>query len=266
MIKTLKEILSRYTPATYVVKKTRTQDGVDGRVVAYADKDSSVAEQYRALRTGLYSLSPEKPIKTIVITSTQSKEGKTLTACNLAYTLCLDMEKKIALIDADLRRASVHAVFGLSKKPGFSDILSGAVGLEHFLAKSAFGNLYIIPSGTLIDNPSELLSSAKIRTVIDILKSRFDYIIFDTPPVINVTDASVLGYICDAVILVVKAGATPKDMVEEAFNLLKRAHAEPKACILTDNVIPFHHYYMSKYRYYYRYRYNYSYKKKPAAP
>jgi capsular exopolysaccharide synthesis family protein len=258
-----KQILSYYAPAAYVVRKMKTDSGVDGRLVAYTDNDSAIAEQYRVLRTGLYSLSPDKRIKAITITSTQTKEGKTITACNLAYTLSLDTEKRVVLIDADLRRASVHAVFGLPRKPGFSDVLSDTASLEHFLAKPAFGNLYIIPSGTLIENPSELLSSAKIRTSIDILKSRFDYVIFDTPPAINVTDASVLGAVCDAVILVVRAGATPKDMVDEAFGLLKRAHAEPKACILTDVVIPVHHYYMSKYRYYYRYRYSSSYKSKP---
>ena len=262
MIKNLRAIVSFYNPNAYVVKKIRTDDGIDGRLISYTDSDSAIAEQYRSLRTGLYSLSPEKKIKTIVITSTQSKEGKTITACNLSYTISQDTEKKIILIDADLRRASVHGVFGLPRKPGFSDVLCDKIGLEHFLAKPAFGNLYVIPSGTLIESPSELMSSARIKTSIDIIKSRFDYVIFDTPPVVNVTDASILGSICDVVLLVVRAGVTPKDMIDEAFNLLKRAQAEPKACILTDVIIPVHHYYMSRYRYYYRYKYGSSYKSK----
>ena len=261
-MKDLKSILSYYTPNSYVIKKLKTENGIDGRLVAYTDHDSAVAEQYRALRTGLYSLSPEGKMKTITITSTQSKEGKTITACNLAYTLSLDTEKKIILVDADLRRASIHGVFGLPRKPGFSDVISDKVGLEHFLARPAFGNLYVIPSGTLVENPSELLSSTRIKTCIDIMKSRFDYVIFDTPPVINVTDASILGSICDAVLLIVRAGVTPKDMIDEAYNLLKRAHAEPKAAILTDIMIPIHHYYMSRYRYYYRYKYGSTYKNK----
>lgn len=241
----------------YVVKNNRTKNGIDGRVVAYVDKDSTLAEQYRILRTNLYSISPERPLKTIVLTSAQSGEGKTITACNLAYTISLDTEKKILLIDSDLRRAAVHKMLGLSRKPGFSDVLSGVVDLEHFLAKPAFENLYVMPSGTIVDNPSELLSSTKIKTLIETLKAKFDCVLFDTPPVINVTDASILGSICDAVFLVVKASGTPKEMIEEAFNMLKRAQAEPKACILTSATIPLHQYYLTNYRYYYRYKYEY---------
>jgi capsular exopolysaccharide synthesis family protein len=251
----IKEIVSLLIPPKYIVKKLKTENGIDGRVIAYTDNDSVIAEQYRILRTNLYSLSPEKPIKTIAITSTQSAEGKTITATNLSYTLSLDIEKKVILIDADMRRPAVHKMLGCDRRPGFSDVLGDRVAIEHFLAKPAFGNLYVLPTGTIVDNPSELLGSAKIRDLIDMLKTRFDYIIFDTPPVINVTDTGILGSICDAVLLIVKAGVTPKDMIEESFNMLKRAHAEPKACILTNLTIPIHQYYQSKYRYYYRYRY-----------
>ncbi|MFH1753646.1 MAG: CpsD/CapB family tyrosine-protein kinase [Candidatus Omnitrophota bacterium] len=248
-------IASFFTPPVYVVKKPKAANGVDGRILAYTDNNSTIAEQYRVLRTNLYSFSPEKPIKTILLTSSQSEEGKTLTSVNLAYTLSLDIGKKVILIDSDLRRPAVHKMLGCDRKPGFADILSGKADIEYFLSKPAFGNLHVIPTGTIVDNPSEMLSSGKIKDLLEILKARFDYIIFDTPPVINVTDASVLGSICDAVFLVVKAGVTPKDMVEESYNMLKRAQAQPKATILTNVIIPIHQYYRASYRYYYRYRY-----------
>lgn len=251
----IKQLAQYFTSPSYIISKLKTEDGIDGHMIAYTDKDSIISEEYRVLRTNLYSLSPEKPLKSIVITSAQSQEGKTITACNLCYTLSLDVEKKTLLIDCDLRRAAVHKMFGIARKPGFSDIMSGKVDIEHFLAKPAFGNLYVIPSGSIVDNPAELLGSAKIKNLIEMLKTKFDYIVFDAPPVINVTDSSILGSICDGVIFIIKAGVTPKDIIEEAFNMLKRAQAEPRACILTNVTTPMHKYYLSKYRYYERYRY-----------
>jgi capsular exopolysaccharide synthesis family protein len=240
------------------VRKPVTENGVDGRVVTYIDRDSIISEQYRVLRTNLYSISPERPLKTIVITSAQSEEGKTTTACNLAYTISLDTQQKTLLVDSDLRRSAVHKMLGLPRKPGFSDLLNEKADVEYFLSKPQFHNLYVIPAGTAVDNPSELLSSNKMRGLIDTLKSKFDYIIFDAPPVINVTDASILGSISDAVFLVVKACITPKEMIEEAYAMLKRAQAEPRATILTGVTVPTHEYYLTKYRHYYKYRYLYS--------
>src|SRR4030042_2699227 len=253
----LKKILAYYTPPMFVIKKMKTPDGVDGHLVSYTDKHSFVAEQYKVLRTNLYSLSPRETLKTIVITSSQSQEGKSVTSCNLSYTLSLDAEKKILLLDADFRRPSIHRLFGIPRKPGFTDVLSGLVELEHFTKKPTFGNLHVIPSGTLITNPSEFLSSIKMRNLIKELKTSFDYVIFDSPPVINVTDSCILGSICDGVLLVVKAGITPKNMIEEAFTMLTHAQAKPKACVLTNTSIPVYYYYVSRYKYYYKYRYGY---------
>ena len=253
----LKKLTTYYTPPAYIVKKTKTEEGIDGRVVSYADKHSYLAEQYKVLRTNLYSLSPQAPFKTIVLTSTQSQEGKTVTSCNLAYTLSLDPEKKILLLDSDFRKPSIHKLLGIPRKPGFTDVLSGKASLKDFTEKPTLGNLHAIPSGTLISSPSEFLSSAKMKDMIRKLKAEFDCIIFDTPPIINVTDSAILGSMCDCVILVVRAGVTPKNMVEEAFTMLKHAQAKPKACILTDTSIPAYYYYVSRYKYYYKYRYGY---------
>ena len=253
----LKKLKNSYTPSVYVIRQAKTEDGVDGSLVSYADEHSYLAEQYKVIRTNLYSLSPEKPFKTVVITSAQSQEGKTVTSCNLSYTLSLDTEKKILLLDADFRRPSVHKVLGIQRKPGFTNILNDEVSLEQFIKKPAVGNLYVIPSGSVVTNTAELLSSKKMRELIDMLKLKFDYLVFDTPPVINVTDSSILGSLCDCVIMIVRAGVTPKSMVEEAYTMLRHAQAKPKACILTDTSIPVYYYYLSRYKYYYNYRYGY---------
>ncbi len=246
----LKNLFKAYNLPTYVIKHSRTEDGVDGRLVSYSDPSSFIAEQYKVLRTNLYSLSPGKKIQSLLITSSQAQEGKTITSCNLAYTLSLDTEKKTIIIDADLRRPSVHHILGISRKPGFSDLLSGEVDPDIFLTKPAIGKLFVIPAGSIKAAPSEILSTAKVKDLIDNLKKRFDYIIFDSPPVLNVTDACILGALCDAVIFVIKAGVTQKSMIEEAFHTLIDAQAKPKATILTSV-----HFLLDSYYYFYRYKY-----------
>lgn len=245
----IRQLFKKYSPPTHVVSQTRGKDGVDGRVVSYLEKQSHIAEQYKVLRTNLYSLSPENPIKTVVITSAQAREGKTITCCNLAITLALDKEKKVLLVDADLRKPAVHSLFGLPVEPGFSDVLTGSADLESFTKKPAVGDLFVIPAGSEKGSASEVLSLAKIDNVIDKLKSKFDYIIFDTPPVLDFTDASILGSHCDAVIPVIKAGVTQQSVIEEAFHLLTEAQAKPRACILAcSHFLLDSHYYFYKYK------------------
>jgi capsular exopolysaccharide synthesis family protein len=242
----LKRMLKAYYPPPYVVKFDRNPDGVDGRIVTYTDRSSHVAEQYKILRTNIYYLSPDRPLKTILITSAQAQEGKTITACNLAITLSMDPEKKVLLVDADFRRPMVHTMFGISGKSGFFNILDGDAEIEDFVSKPSIGNLYIMPAGTVKANPSEILISTKIKDVIEKLKSKFDYVLFDSPPVLSVTDASVLGSLCDGVFLVVKSNRTQRSIIEEAFNLLGEAKANPKGCILTNS------YMMLDYQYYFQ--------------
>lgn len=248
----LKRIIETISPPTYIIKNPKSKDEIDGHVVACADKDSYVAEQYKVLRTGLYSLSVEKPVKAIAITSSQSGEGKTTTCCNLAVTLAMDAEKKILLIDSDLRKPELHRLLKLPRKPGLSDILIDKADVRDFLKKPAIENLYVIPSGNIVSSAAELLRYAKLKKLISELKEEFDYIIFDTPPALNVTDSSIVGSICDGLIMVVKAEVTQKSMIEEAFSILKNAQAQPIAFILTNFRVP--PYYAYKYKRYYKYK------------
>jgi len=260
----IKKIRTYYAPSVYIIKETKTKEGVSEKLITYTDTHSYLAEQYKVLRTNLYSLSPQEPFKTIIITSSQAQEGKTVTSCNLSYALSLDTEKKIILLDADFRRPSIHKIFDIPRKPGFTNVLNGELSIDQLIKKPTVNNLYVIPSGSIVTNTAELLSSAKIKEIINYLKSKFDYIIIDSPPVINVTDSSILGSLCDCVLLLVKAGATPKNMIEEAYTMLRHAQAKPKACILTHTSIPTYYYYLSRYKYYYNYRYGYH--KAPPTP
>jgi capsular exopolysaccharide synthesis family protein len=170
----------------------------------------------------------------------------------MALTLAMDPEKKVLLIDSDLRKPELHRLLKLSRKPGFSDILINKADIKEFLKKPAIGNLYVIPSGSIASNAAELLRYAKVKKLIEELKAQFDYIIFDTPPTLNVTDSSVLGSVCDGVILVVKAEVTQKSMIEEAFSMLKNAQAPPIGFILTNFRVP--PYYAYRYKRYYKYK------------
>lgn len=256
-IQSIGKELGKYVPRLHIVRETRGGDGVDGRVIAYVDRNSHISEQYKTLRTNLYSLSPDKSIKTVAITSSQSWEGKTVTCCNLAVTLSYDKEKKVLLIDADLRKSAVHAMFGLPGEPGLSEILDGRETTARFTAKPARGDLYIIPAGNAKDDPTGILHPARIEPVISRLKQEFDYIIFDTPPVLEFTDACIVGALCDAVIPVVKAASTQEHAIEDMVNLLVEAQAAPKAFILTNA----HHLLDSHYSFY-KYKHLMTYGKK----
>lgn len=230
----------------------------DPRLLAITDPQATLSEQYKALCSKILFLSSQRELKSILITSCQPKEGKTITACNLAVTLSRYMKKKVALVDVDLRRPSVHAMFQLPRKPGLSDILSEKDGGSKFGAPPIKHGVHIFPAGSYVEDPGVLYSSPKLVTLLNELKSRFDYVILDAPPVLNVTDASVVGAICDAVFFVVKAQVTPRQMIEEAMARLEGTDAKPLACILTNaaNTPEYYSYFTNRhYRNYYQTRY-----------
>lgn len=226
----------------YVTHGEAGADGVDARVVAHVDRKSTIAEQYHVLQTHLYALIKDKKINSIVVTSSQPGEGKTLTCCNLAVSLASDIERKVLLVDCDLRKPNVHSLMGIGRSPGVTDIIAGKAKLADMLKSPAIDNLYILPAGSETSNISELLRHRETKELFERLKSSFDLIIIDTPPVMPVTDSRILGAISDMVLLVIRSQAVPKKLVKEAFFLLETSHAKPTACVLTDHHAPFYHY------------------------
>lgn len=245
-----KKILDEIGSTTYVVKEERTPEGIDGRLVVYTDPKSHIAEQYRIMRTNLRSLSPDKPMHSFAVTSALRGEGKTITSCNITLALAKEPEKKVLLVDADLRKPSVHKMFNMPKEPGLVEILVDGYDVDNFLAKPYLGNLYIIPAGRSTPNPSELLNSQKVKDFISALKDKVDYLFFDCPPIIPVTDAGVLGSQVDGTILVVRAASTGALDVERAYSLLKDANANVVGAVLS-NVVTYIPYYLYRYRYVY---------------
>lgn len=185
------------------------------------DNPNSIAsENYRILRTNIEYLSFDKKLKTIVITSSEPGEGKTITSGNLALSLVQD-GKRVILIDCDLRRPNIHRSFKVSNKHGLSELLIGKTSLEE-VKMTITKNLDVVTSGNLPPNPSEMIGSKSMEELIDNLKDYYDYIILDTPPVLAVTDAQILTTKADGTILVVRAGKTKKDNVISAKNLLNK--------------------------------------------
>jgi capsular exopolysaccharide synthesis family protein len=191
---------------------------------------SIAAETYRTLRTNIQYSSFDKEYRVIMVTSSEPGEGKSTTSGNLA--LCLAQgDKKVILVDCDLRKPSIHKKFRISNIVGLSDVIIGKEDLVTAMHRYN-KNLVILTSGKIPPNPSEMLSSKAMTNLIENLKENFDYIILDTPPVQAVTDSQILSTKADGAILVVRAEKTKKDSVQNAIGLLKKVNAHVIGTVL----------------------------------
>lgn len=205
---------------------------------------SIAAESYRTLRTNIQYSSFDNEYRTIVVTSSEPGEGKTVTVGNLALALAQG-ENKVLLVDCDMRKPSIHKNFRISNESGLTDLLLHKKTMEQVMVNYN-KNLTIVPAGRVSPNPSEMLGSRAMGTFLEEMKNHFDYIVMDTPPLGAVTDAQVLSTKVDGTILVVKAGATKKDAVMNSVNLIKKVNGNIIGTVL--NGVE-----QSKNKYYYYY-------------
>ncbi len=218
----------------FIAKKT-TDSKIDPRIVSFYDPKSPVSEQYRTLRTNIQAINSKSPVRAITITSSVHKEGKSITAINLAISMAHDLNKKsILLVDGDLRRANISKYLGFKSEVGLADLLSNGSNIDEALINVGIDNLTVLPAGKIPHNPAELLGSAKLKNLVSLLKSKYDYIIFDAPPIIPVTDAGLLGAQTDGLVMVIQANRTQKGVVDHAESLLKQAQAKILGYILTN--------------------------------
>lgn len=166
------------------------------------------AERFRTLRSRLYQIAAAQPLKKLLITSSAPAEGKTFVAVNLAQTFVRQADRRVLLIDSDLRASRLHLHLGAPEKPGLSDYLRGHCDEFQITQVGAGGNLCLIPGGSDVTNPSELLHSERMKQLLDRMSQLFDWIILDSPPALAVHDASILADMCDGVLFVVRAGST----------------------------------------------------------
>lgn len=190
------------------------------------------AEAYRSLRTNLKFFSIDKPLKTIVVTSSIPGEGKSTVAGNLAISLSQD-GARVLIIDCDLRKPSMHYKFFISNVDGLSDVLVNSCDTKRAI-KKLDNSLFIITAGTIPPNPAEILGSRTMQELIKELSINFDYIIIDTPPVLAVTDASILAAKADATIIVVNAKKTKEKMLKQTYDKLSGVKANVIGTVLNN--------------------------------
>ena len=191
---------------------------LDGRLVAALAHQSPAAERYRLLRTRIKRAENGRSMRAIVVTSPSKGDGKSLTAANLALTMAQELQQRVLLLDADLRRPSVASLFGLPEGPGLSDVLMGAADLDTALVHLRDQHLTVMPAGAPAAQPAEVLGSTGMRRVLDALRGRFDRIIIDMPPVGPLADVHVVTPLADGLLMVVRAGITPKPAIEQALS------------------------------------------------
>ncbi|MFC1804988.1 polysaccharide biosynthesis tyrosine autokinase [Candidatus Omnitrophota bacterium] len=244
-------------------------DEVYIRMISHHESASPVSEAFRNIRTNL-KLDPTR--KTILVTSAAPREGKTTVLVNLGLTVAQTGAKTL-LVSTDLRRPALARTFGIEREPGLSealigavklddalrnvtDIMLGSIGVDHIIKSPGLGNISILPSGQLPNNPAEILESEKMHGLIEELKKRFDFVFFDSPPILPVTDASLLAPKLDGVVLCYEMGRTSRDALIRAKMQLQTVGAKILGVVLnhispqTESLSPYPYYYRYKYRYY----------------
>lgn len=193
-------------------------------LVAMREKNDVVSEEYRKLRSLVVKLTKSEQFdNTLMVTSTISGEGKTLTALNLAISLAKEYDHTVLLVDTDLRRPSVHKFLGIEPEAGLIQCLRDGVPLSDVLIKTGIGKLVVLPAGGTLEEPVEFLSSSRMKEIIQELKNRYPdrYVIFDTPPMLPFADAQVLKDSVDATIFVVRERLAKLQHVKKIFNSLQ---------------------------------------------
>lgn len=193
---------------------------LDRHLVAALAPHSLAAEQYRSLRTRVKQAENGRAIRAIAVTSPSKGDGKSLTAANLALTMAQEFQQRVLLVDADLRRPAVHQLFGIPDTPGLADVLMGAGDVNQALVSLPEFHLTLLPAGAPPSHPAELLGASAMRRVLDTLRTRFDRILIDMPPVEPLADVHVVTPMVDGVLMIVRAGITPKPAIQQALSRL----------------------------------------------
>ena len=221
--------------------------------ISHADTKSLMSEAYTSIRTFLLFSTAGKPPKVMMVTSARREEGKTTTSINTSISLTKS-DARVILIDADMRRPRLHKAFKVSNTKGLSSFLSGNEEFSETLIKhTSVPGLDIMTAGPLPPNPAELLSSYRLRDLIDGLYALYDFIIFDTPPILGLADAAITSTQTDGVILVVRSGETPKEAAQQAKKILESVNAKVLGVVLngiSESNMKYGNY--SYYQYYYQ--------------
>lgn len=192
---------------------------------------SPISEQYRTIRTNIQFASVDEEIHTLMVTSSLPGEGKSTTAANLAVVFA-QQGKRVLLVDADLRKPTMHYTFRLMNTTGLTNVLTRQISLTKAIQPTEEEKLDILVSGPIPPNPAELLSSRAMKEFLSDAQNDYDLVIFDTPPVLAVTDAQVLGNLCNGIVLVVKSGSTEVELATKAKEALEATQGKVLGVVL----------------------------------
>jgi len=213
--------------------KRKKKKLVERLLITIESPRSPISEQYRTLRTNIQYASIDDELKTIMITSPNPGEGKSTTIANLAIVFA-QQGKKVLLVDTDLRKPTIHYTFHIHNTVGLTNVLMKQSSLGDAIQQTPVTDLFILTCGTIPPYPAELLGSTVMTELITRLKVDFDIILFDTPPLLAVTDAQILANKCDASILVVKSGSTEKDEAIRAKDILVNSSSRVLGTVLNN--------------------------------
>ncbi len=219
---------------TKFIAKTKDESQIDPRIVTYYAPDSTLAEQYRNIRTYISSLNGGELFRSILVTSANRREGKSITCVNLAVTMAEEKEKHVVLLNTDFRAPVIEKLLNIRAEKGLSNYLNGEIELDNALTSTAIKNLTVLATGDMIVNPAELLTSSKMKDLIKELERRFSYVILDTPAFIPFADARSLSPLVDGVLLLVQASRTRREVVWRLQEQLHSVRAKLLGVVLTN--------------------------------
>lgn len=216
------------------IKNTmNTESNLSQNLICYHDPKARASEAYRSLRTNIGFLGVDNQIKIVVVTSPDQAEGKTTTSANIAVSMA-QIEKRVLIIEGDLRKPKVNKYFDVPNDKGIVDIIIHDLEPESVIKKvKEINNLHILTVGTIPPNPTEILESIKMTNLLNKLRDSFDLIIVDTPPVSELADAAIVSKNSDGVILVISSGESRIEMAQNAKNALENVNAKILGVVLT---------------------------------
>ena len=230
-------------------RKNVVQKLLDRDLIAAHHPEGGVAEAARAIRTNLRFMSPDRPYHSLLVTSAVPEEGKTTVACSLA-TVLAQSGLRVLLVDTDLRRPRLHRTFQLPNDLGVTMVISNQATLEECIRESSVPNVWVLTSGPIPPNPAEILQSDQFEKLTKELSRRFDRVVFDSPPILPVTDAAVLSRTVDGVVVVGRAFRTPKTAARQAVRQLRDVKAHVIGLVL--NAVDLDRSDYNEYHYYYK--------------
>ncbi|RFU67115.1 polysaccharide biosynthesis tyrosine autokinase [Peribacillus saganii] len=222
--------------------KQQSKKSNNRTLITHINSKSPISEQYKTIRTNIQFSSLDEDIRSLVVTSSGPGEGKSTTVGNLAVVFA-QQGKRVLLIDADMRKPTAHYTFRKDNITGLTNVLTRQAALDKAVSETDIENLYILTSGPIPPNPAELLSSHAMDELLESAMHHFDMVLFDTPPVLAVTDAQILASKCNGTILVVKSNYTATDAAVKAKELLSAAQAKLLGVVLNAKKLKESNYY-----------------------